>query len=270
MPSLVPPGYTRGPILFMRPAADASMVDRLLQYFWDDAGAYGARILLIELDGTDRALTDSVEQRLRGWEADSVSVLTLNGRVDACRDHQAAVDGATALLLLTAHPLEAIASLGGTPLAQALRRANAQGKAVGAYGDGATLLCQHMIVPPPTGDPDGLFFAPGLGLVNRLGLDLPRPGLPEARLTAAVACNPFLVAVGLERGAGVAVYPDTTLECFGRAGVYIATADDGPDGLVTTTQRLMPRARYNFDARTFVAPEPSEIPEDDGPALSGF
>ncbi|MEZ4583622.1 MAG: hypothetical protein R3A10_18640 [Caldilineaceae bacterium] len=31
------------------------------------------------------ALTAAVEQRLRDWEADSVSVLTLNGRADACR-----------------------------------------------------------------------------------------------------------------------------------------------------------------------------------------
>ncbi|MEZ4612633.1 MAG: hypothetical protein R2838_20720 [Caldilineaceae bacterium] len=86
-----------------------------------------------------------------------------------------------------------------------------------------------------------------------------------------MACNPFLVAVGLERGAGVAVYPDTTLECFGRAGVYIATADDGPDGLVD--HHAAPDAPGRATTSTpalFVAPEPSEIPEDDGQALTGF
>lgn len=268
---MVPPGYTRGPILFMQPAGESHLLDRQLQYFWDDAGAYGARILLLALgvEGSDTAA--KLQTRLREWELDTVTTLTVATRADALQSHQAAMDAATAILLLVDTPLAAAQMMGGTPLAQAIRRANAHGKAVGVYGAGSTVLCQHMIVPPPGAPTSGdLFFGPGLGLVNRLAVDTPRGDAAEARLAAAVACNPFLVAVSLAPGAGVAVYPDTTMECFGAGLVQIATAEERDGAAQVVTHTLAARSRYNFDSHMLLATEESDIPDDDGPVLTGF
>jgi hypothetical protein len=46
MPAPVPPGFTRGPILFLNPVDEAGE-QHLLQRFWTDAGGYGGRIVLI-------------------------------------------------------------------------------------------------------------------------------------------------------------------------------------------------------------------------------
>ncbi|MEZ4612634.1 MAG: hypothetical protein R2838_20725 [Caldilineaceae bacterium] len=120
----------------MRPVEDAHILDRLLQYFWDDAGAYGR--VSCSLNWMARtALTAAVEQRLRDWEADSVSVLTLNGAPTPAGDHQAAlIDSATALLLLTARPLDAIARIGGTALAKRCGGPMPRARPWAAHGDG--------------------------------------------------------------------------------------------------------------------------------------
>lgn len=271
MPSMVPPGYTRGPILFMRPTTAPDQTDRLLQHFWDNAGAYGARILLIALDPDGAATARSLQAHLAAWEVDTIATLSILSRAHAWDDHQHAVDAATALLLVTDAPRHAAAQIGGTPLAQALRRANAHGKAVAAYGTGTTILCQHMLVPPPEQCAgNDACFAPGLGLVNRLAVDTPCPGDIDRRLHAAVKCNPFLVAVALDAGAGVAVYPDTTMETIGAGTVRLATVTENRTAIETEVHTLTARARYNFDAQALLPRAPSDIPDDDGPVLSGF
>ena len=146
MPSQVPAGYTRGAILFMGPMQDETGEASLLQRFWDEAGAYGSRILIIANFGSDDSLPERYGRRFAEWESDSVTHLSLESRQDAQRDGAATlVENATGILLVGDSPLRMASTVGGTILATAIRRANARGKVICGAGACASILCQHMI-----------------------------------------------------------------------------------------------------------------------------
>ena len=288
MPSIVPAGYTRGTIMFLTEAAERYQEERLLQFFWDEAGGYGARIALIATDTAAQTEARRIADIISAWEVDSVVVHQPDRRRDAQeRTRLAPLDRATAILLVGTQPTAMAAQIGGTALAQAVRRANAHGKVVGAHGSGAAILCQHMIVTPPVWAPTApefVHFAPGLGLVNRLALDSvasPSPATAIHRLRLAVAHNPFLVAVTLERPAALAVYADTTMELFGEGAAWLAdgsaveradllaTADSVDHDAGIALYRLQHGGRYNFDTRTVQPLTGDDLP-DGVSAAGGF
>lgn len=294
MPAPVPSGYTRGALLFIPVCVDEKSESHLLQYFWEEAGSYGARIAIVAGD------TDSVTvaQRCRAlfaeWETDSVEILSVTSREEALRpDNLTQITGATGILLLGENPVRMATFLGGTPLAQAIRRANARGKVVAGYGRGAALLCEHLIAYDARLEDDShhpflhrhlIQFAPGLGLTNRLVLDTIPAGLGDgwnrlSRLLHAVAYNPFLVGLSLEVDTGAAIYQDNTLEIFGRhsalvvdgAGVtYTDIADfRNPKPLSLLGMKVHALAAnftYHLQERTAYPPQVSDIPQDAVPA----
>lgn len=284
MPAPVPPGYTRGPILLIGPTSSTQTEATLLQRFWSEAGGYGARLLLLAT-AADEAALSRLTALFQSWETEAVTLLAISQRSTAQqRSHGAAIEAATAILLLDNDPLLLTQHLGGTPLAQALRRANARGKVIGGLGAGATALCQHMLLPGAAGQPP---LAPGFGLVNRLGLavqgstDRAVEPLPYQLLTR-ISYNPFLIGVGLEPDTGIVVYPDTTLEVFGDNRVYIVdgTESDGSAAALLTSPTLCRAAgwqlhtlsagyTFNFDGRTVHAPLPTDIPLSSVPGGDG-
>jgi cyanophycinase-like exopeptidase len=132
-----------------------------------------------------------------------------------------AVEGATAIILVGDDPLRWSATLGGTALAQSVRRANARSKMVAGVGAVSAFMCQHVISPGPHSDTlrGAILFGPGLGLVNRLVVDathtMNESEEAERRLLAAVVSNPFLIGVGLPPGGAAILYPDNTLQASG-------------------------------------------------------
>lgn len=285
MPAIVPPGFMRGPILMLGPCGAEQAEAELLQRFWTEAGGYGARILLLSIEADER-LTH-YQQLFQAWEAAEVAGLVISDRRAAQqRTHLAQIDQATALLLLDADPLRLTMTLGGTPVAQAMRRANAHGKVVAGLGLAATTFCQHMLLFDQAPDSGRIQFAPGFGLINRLALDLPSPTSSpdvgrQARLASAVAYNPFLIGVSLRPESGIAIYADTSLEAFGRHEVLIVdgAAVDAIDAQ-QLDHRVMPSGdgwrihtlraghTFNFDQRTVHTPLPSDIPNSGIPLQS--
>ena len=88
--------------------------------------------------------------RMQAWftaaEADTVEILDIpNRRAAAEPALLSQVENATGILITDGNPLRFTSLLGGTPLAQAIRRANARGRVVGGIGRGGAVLCQHMI-----------------------------------------------------------------------------------------------------------------------------
>lgn len=284
MPALVPPGFTRGPILFIGSDANRPIDAPLLQRFWTEAGSYGARILIVPTAAT-QAAADPYVQLFTQWEAGAVNVLTVQNRTEAQQAlHLALIDQATAILILDGNPLRFASILGGTPVAQAIRRANARGKIVAGIGRGGAILCQHMLVfEPSLAAPEPFLhrrliqFAPGLGIINRLVLDVANgaEGLQAglSRLLTAVAYNPFLVGVNLEPGVGVAIYAESTLEVFGTGSVLLVDGagisytnvheSEREESLSLIGVQLHVLARgytFNFDQRTVHQPVSSDIP----------
>ncbi|MBX3054401.1 MAG: cyanophycinase [Caldilineaceae bacterium] len=290
MPAPVPSGYTRGSILFIPACQDEKSEGHLLQYFWEEAGAYGARIAIVAGDKESAAVAARCRALFAEWETDSVEILSITSREESLQPgNLEQITGATGILLLGENPVRMATFLGGTPLAQAIRRANARGKVAAGYGRGAALLCEHMIAHDSRAADDThhpflhrhlIQFAPGLGLTNRLVLDTIPAELGDSwnrlsRLLHAVAYNPFLVGVSLEVDTGAVIYQDNSLEIFGRhsalvvdgSGItYTDIADfRNPDPLSLLGVKIHALAdnfTYHLQERTARPPESSDIPQD--------
>jgi cyanophycinase len=287
MPAPVPSGYTRGSIQFIAACQDQQREQELFQRFWEEGGAYGSRIVLLSAEGENAPTADRCTSLFNEWESDSVTLLTVESRQAALHaGNLDQVEGATAILLLGANPLKLASLLGGTPLAQAIRRANARGKAIAGYGPAAALLCEHMIAFETGSEEELPFlrrhaiqFAPGLGITNRVVLDT-TPSEPGdgwnrlARLLCAVAYNPFLLGVGLEVDTGAAIYADNTLEIFGQNSALIVDAAEMSYTDVHEFRRstplsmlgiklnvLGPKYTFKLNERTAHRPDKSDIPD---------
>jgi cyanophycinase len=264
MPALVPPGFTRGPILFLGPFSDDLGFDTLLQRFWAEAGGYGARIHLIAAPGCDPQIGERCAARLREWECDSVELLALPDRAAASAPATAEpLERATGLLILPADPVRFASTLGAS----------------------GPILCQHMIAfdtrearPHPFLHRHLIQFAPGLGLVNRTVIESSDdPDTPAqerlARLLTAVSFNPFLIGVSLESDTGAALYPDTSMTLFGWNNALVVDAanvthstihdaqSDQPLTLAGITLHVLgPEYAFHIDSRRVHAPESTDIP----------
>lgn len=282
MPSQVPAGYTRGTLIWTGALRDALVTERLLQLFWEQAGGYGARLLVLALDESLEKTAERYAALFTTWECDTVRYGRVGDRTAArSAEWPAAVEASTGILLLAATPLQVATLLGGTPLAQAIRRANARGRAVAAAGPAAAALCQHMLVSSANTLDAVPSFAPGLGLVNRLVVDVQKQAEP-ARLLAAVAYNPFLIAVGVPDNSAVALYADGALAAFGAGEVTLVDGDEinysgvqqsGADTTVEVvgarTYLLSAGHAFNLDSRT-LEHSSTDIPVDGPHIKSAF
>lgn len=296
MPAPVPPGFTRGPILFFGPLSQQRHRDLLLQSFWDEAGSYGARILLVPTACTDAAHVEDLRRWFAAAEVDSVEVLPVQQRASA-RDQTllTLVENATGILLVDGNPLRFTSILGGTPVAQAIRRANARGRVVGGIGRAGAALCQHMIAFDYRRSLPDVFlhrsliqFAPGLGIVNRLALDCDEElgshfRTHLSRLLTAVAYNPFLVGMALDPDTGAALYANSTLDVFGAGNAMIVDgwqitytdlhehAEDAPMSVLGAQMHLLAKGyTYNLDTHAAARPPETEIPKQGYEAYTSF
>lgn len=241
MPAPVPPGYTRGPILFLAASSDPTVGLGLTQWLWREAGGFGARMVLITVEPGQIDELAALREQLAGLECDQlVEIVALDRAAARNPAHVAPVEQATGIVLAGAEPLRVASILGGTPLAQAIRRANARSKLVAGIGAAGAYLCQHILSPRVNGFTlrDLVTFGPGLGLVNRLVVDANSLATEHSeesrnRLVVAVASNPFLIGLGLAAGSAAILYPNNTLQASGPNtltlvdGQAVETADLG-------------------------------------------
>jgi cyanophycinase len=282
MPAPVPPGYTRGPILFLGPFTTKTGETELLQRFWSEAGGYGARLVLITSEANSQYI-EHVRALFTQWEADTLTTLPIHTR-PALFDPALlpAIDAATGILFIDGEPTRLARLIGGTPAAQAIRRANARAKTVGSLASAAGLLCQHVLLRDSRGEPH---FAPGLGLINRIALAPPSSAPTHAQnlalLRHAIAPNPFLVGVCLGEDTGIVLYPDTTLEVCGASSVLLldAAATTCADlGQLTSAAQLEQYGvhlhelqagyTFNFDTRAIAPPPLTDIPATGQPVAN--
>lgn len=180
-----------------------------------------------------------------------------------------AIEHAQLAILLSPQPLRLSTLIGGTQLARAIRRRNADGMAVAGIGAGAALLCEHMLTHGTEGATPrigGASLAPGLGLTNRVVIDQGGHASDRlGRLLAALALNPFALGLGLDAATAAVIGPDNVLEVIGSGGITVIDpaemADSNAADLETgapiriTNLRLHALtggARYDLDFRRTV------------------
>jgi cyanophycinase len=272
MPSKSSNGAPRGYIVPIGGAekkkADRVILDRFVRL----AGGADARIAVIP---TASELPDTGDRYRRLFEdlgAEAAEILPIFERREAYDDgYLRVLEDVSGVFLTGGNQLRISTVLGGTPIAQAVRRLNAEGVHVGGTSAGAAILPEHMIAGGASGHTpraDSVILAPGLGLTNRLIVDQHfRQRDRLGRLLTAVSFNPFAVGVGLDEDTALFLGPDDAFEVVGSGGVtvidpthisYSSMSSAKPGKAVSligvTLHVLTNGARYDAVARRAMAP----------------
>ncbi len=227
MPAVVPAGFTRGALVATGGQESLDDASFILQYFWQLAGSFGARIAIIPTASRDFSAAEAVRSLFARWGVSQVELLPIRTRQDArSAEAQAVIQHATAYFFTDGNPLRLSTVLGGTPVAQAIRRGHARGKVVAGSGHAGAFLAEHMIAyAERRAWPErGLVrFAPGLGLTNRVIFVADyRQETWYGPLCVAVAANPFLLGVGIHASGAVVLHPGNLLEGVGQTPATLA------------------------------------------------
>lgn len=137
----------------------------------------------------------------------------------------AMLEGVTAIFFTGGSQGRIVTLLGGTKLAQAIRRAHRGGVVVAGTSAGASVICDHMIAQGKKGYAprrQSVTMAPGLGLTKRLVVDQHFAQRHRiGRLFAAVALNPFLIGVGIDEDTAIVLDAENRIKAIGRGTVTI-------------------------------------------------
>jgi cyanophycinase len=198
----------------------------ILDRFIEVCGGKDARIAIIptasELEDTGR----NYEKLFRRIGVKHARVLQLVTREDCqhsdATDYIAKSDG---VFMTGGNQLRLSTTLGGTPVAQAIRRRNAAGMHVAGTSAGAAFMPEHMIAGGDEGStpsPVMVTMAPGLGLTNNFIIDQHfRQRDRLGRLLTALAYNPFAIGIGLDEDTAAFIRPGDDLEVVGSGGITI-------------------------------------------------
>lgn len=233
----------RGYIIPIGGAEEKLKNPEILDRFVEICGGRRSRISIIatasELEDTGR----NYEKLFRRLGVDHVGVLKINKRED-CSDASMLeyLEKSDGVFMTGGNQLRLSTTLGGTEVAQMIRRRNADGLHVAGTSAGAAFMPEHMIaggIEGSTPTPGSVTLAPGLGLTNNFIIDQHfRQRDRLGRLLTALAFNPFAVGIGLDEDTAAFIQPGDRLEVLGSGGITIIDPSD-------LSYSSMDRARRN-------------------------
>ncbi len=263
----------RGYIVPIGGAEDKEGSANILRKFIEVSGGPGTRVVIIptasKLEDTGR----KYEKLFRQLGADEAKSLPLLSREDAAKDEWLDyIEKANAIFVTGGNQLRLSTILGGTPVAKAIRRANARGVTVGGTSAGAAILSEHMIAHGAEGHTPhagAVALVPGFGLTNRIMIDQHfRQRDRVGRLLTALAYNPFAVGVGLDEDTAAFIDHTRKLTVVGTGAITVIDASELTHSSIAETKEGRPVCMTNvrlhvlidggtFDLETRKATAPS-------------
>jgi cyanophycinase len=230
-PSEVKDNQQRGFIIPIGGGEDKIREMKIHRRFVELSGAEHADIVVIPTASRLDTTGPDYNQIFRDLGAAQVEFLPITSREDC--DNPAFIemlDRATGIFITGGNQLRLSTILGGTAIAQKIRKRNAAGIPVAGTSAGASIMSEHMIAggdsnSPPRGD--AVSLAPGLGLTNAVIIDqhfTERNRL--GRLLSAASYNPFLIGLGVDEDTAAFIGPDNVLEVIGSGTVTVVDAGD--------------------------------------------
>ena len=217
----------RGFIIPIGGREDKMASPTILEKFVKLSGGKDSKIAVIP---TASKLSDTGDEYVNIFKSMGVKDaynLKIESRLDATvnKGYQDTLAQCTGIFMTGGNQLLLSTTLGGTPIAQLIRRLNAKGVHVAGTSAGAAFISGFMIA----GGQAGLMprcnmvnLAPGLGLTNKLLIDQhfsQRDRL--GRLLAALSYNPYMVGVGIDEDTAIILNSDNRLEVVGSGMVTI-------------------------------------------------
>ena len=273
-PSKVEGDKKRGYIVPIGGAEDKEGQAEVLREFLRVSKGEKARIVIIptasKLEDTGRRY-EKIFKKLGADEAKSLPVFN---RDDAGKaEWLDYLERATGIFITGGNQLRLTTIIGGTPMAKAIRKANARGVTVGGTSAGAAILSEHMIAYGEEGNTPKagkVSLAPGFGLTNRIMIDQHfRQRDRLGRLLSALAYNPFAVGVGLDEDTAAFINPDRKITVCGAGAITIVDASELTHSSLAETKEGRPVCLTNvrlhvlthggtFDLETRKAAPPPE------------
>ena len=256
-PAKVHPDKKRGHIVPIGGAEDKEGDSDILRKFLEVSGGKKARVVIIptasSLDDTGRRY-EKIFKKLGAQEA---RALPITNRTEAGKEEWLAyVDEADALFITGGNQLRLSTILGGTPMAKAIRRANASGATVGGTSAGAAILSEHMIAHGAEGTTPKagmVTLSPGFGLTNRFIIDQHfRQRDRLGRLLTALAYNPFAVGLGLDEDTAAFLDGTGTLTVVGKGAITLVDVAELEHSSLADTQEGKPVSLTNVRLHVLV------------------
>jgi cyanophycinase len=230
-PSRVREGNARGWIVPIGGAENKENDRRILSRFVEVSGGDDADVVVIPTASKLHETGARYEAIFRELGAKRVTVMDFDTRRDCQEPNRLQrIEEATGIFFTGGNQLRLTALLGGTPVAQLIRKRNASGVTVGGTSAGASILSEHMIAfgdEGPSVISGSVRLAPGLGLTNRFVIDQHfRERDRLGRLITALAYNPFAIGIGLDEDTAAFIGPDDVLEVEGTGGATVVDASE--------------------------------------------
>jgi cyanophycinase len=222
---------TRGFIIPIGGGEDRIKERHIHKRFVQLAGGTAADIVVIPTASELETTGPDYNRIFRDLGAPKVEFLPITRRAD-CDNPQylEMLDRATGIFLTGGNQLRLSTILGGTDIAQRIRRRNAAGVPVAGTSAGASIMSEHMIAGGASNAApaeDAVSLAPGLGLTNAVIIDqhfTERNRL--GRLLSASSYNPFLLGLGIDEDTAAFIGPDGVFEVVGSGTVTVVDASD--------------------------------------------
>lgn len=228
-PALVKDNQDRGFIIPIGGGEDRVKEMQIHRKFVELSGGEDADIVVIPTASQRDNTGPDYNDIFRELGAGQVEFLPITSRAD-CDNPQFAemLDRATGIFMTGGNQLRLSTILGGTLVAQKIRRQNAAGVPVAGTSAGASIMSEHMIAggasnAAPT--QDAVNLAPGMGLTNAVIIDqhfTQRNRL--GRLLSASSYNPFLIGLGIDEDTAAFIGPDNVFEVVGSGTVTVVDA----------------------------------------------
>lgn len=219
-------GVPRGYVIPIGGAEEKLRKPKILKRFASLCGGESARIIVIPTASKLEETGPKYVKLFKEFGVGDVHSIAINTRTDADReDYLEVLQKADGVFITGGNQLRLSTILGGTPVAQAIRRLNATGTHIAGTSAGAAIMPEHMIAGGATGSTpreDGVNLAPGLGLTNSLIIDQHfRQRDRLGRLLSALSYNPFVTGIGLDEDTAAFINPDGVFEVVGSGAITI-------------------------------------------------
>ena len=225
-PAKTTEGQQRGYVIPIGGAEERVNDPIILQRFVDLCGGEDAYIVIIPTASQLEDTGTNYETVFHDLGAGKAISISINSREDANdEEHLAELEKATGIFITGGNQLRLSTILGGTPVAQNIRRLNALGVHVAGTSAGAAIMPEHMIAGGRAGglpSEEGVTFAPGMGLISKVIIDQhfsQRNRL--GRLLSAISYNPFASGLGICENTAAFIDPNGVLEVVGHGSITV-------------------------------------------------
>tara|TARA_B100000315_G_scaffold260765_1_gene324991 strand:- start:6231 stop:7055 length:825 start_codon:yes stop_codon:yes gene_type:complete len=240
-PSKGNPNKGRGYIIPIGGAEEKSPVSHILRRFIEFCGGENAKIAIVPtasmVDETVKPYPSLFE--LLGVE--KISLLNIESREDCNRDDNLSeLERSTGIFITGGNQVRLSTIIGGTPIAKAIRKLNADGVHVAGTSAGAAIMAEHMISGGESGGTPtmgGVTISPGLGLTNSVIIDQHFSQRDRyGRLFSALSFNPFLTGLGIDEDTAAFINPEGEFEVVGSGVVTVVDASELKESTIASVK----------------------------------